>query len=339
MCTRFAFSLKPRSRMTKSIKVLLATEKPFTASAIAGIEAALHASGTNQYSLERLEKYASPDELRACLQRVQPDAAIIRSDIADAAFFTAAAPSLRIIVRAGAGVDNIDLAAATTAGVVAMNTPGQNSNAVAELAFGLMVMHARGNYSGDAGYELRGKTLALHGCGNVGKYMCKVAAGFGMSIIAFDPYLTGDQIRENGAEPVMSVAELFSADFVSLHIPATPETKNSINKSLLSLLPKNGVVINTARSEVVHESDLLDFLVHRPDFGYLADVPPVNLELIKTTLGASQFAKQVFVTPKKIGAQTAEANNNAGPAAGRQIVEFFEKGDVRFQVNKPGKLF
>jgi D-3-phosphoglycerate dehydrogenase len=323
--------------MTKSIKVLLATEKPFAASAVSGIEASL--KGSHNYSLERLEKYASADELRSALGRIQPDAAIIRSDIADVEFFKAAAPALKIIVRAGAGVDNIDLTAATAAGVVAMNTPGQNSNAVAELAFGLMVMHARGNYSGEGGYELRGKTLALHGCGNVGKYMCKIAKGFGMDIIAFDPYLTGDQIRENGAEPVMSVAELFSADFVSLHIPVTPETRNSINKSMLSLLPKNGVLVNTARSEVVHEADLVEMLSARADLGYRADVPPTNLETIKATLGSERFAKQVFVTPKKIGAQTAEANNNAGPAAARQIVDFFEKGDVRFQVNKPGKTF
>lgn len=323
--------------MTKSVTVLLATEKPFASSAVAGIEAAL--KGSQNYSLRRFEKYTSPSQLQEELRKVQPDAVIIRSDLANKEFFAAAAPALKIIVRAGAGVDNIDLAEATASGVVAMNTPGQNSNAVAELAFGMMIFHARGRFGGDGGYELRNKTLALHGCGNVGRYMCKIATGFGMKAIAFDPYLTSEQIKECGAEPVMSVAELFSADFVSLHIPATSETKNSINRSLLSLMPKNGVLINTARSEVIHEADLKEILLERSDFGYLADVPPTNLEDLKNSLGTDRFSKQVLVTPKKIGAQTAEANNNAGPAAARQIVDFFEKGDVRFQVNKPGKTF
>ena len=322
--------------MTKSVTVLLATEKPFAGSAVAGIEAAL--KGSQNYVLRRLEKYASPAELQQELRTVQPDAVIIRSDLANKDFFAAAAPGLKIVVRAGAGVDNIDLAEATASGVVAMNTPGQNSNAVAELAFGMMVFHARGRFAGEGGYELRNKTLALHGCGNVGRYMCKIAAGFGMKVIAFDPYLTSEQIQECGAEAVKSVPELFSADFVSLHIPATPETKNSINRSLLSLLPPNGVLINTARAEVINEADLKTMLVERPDLGYLADVQPASLDDIKTALG-DRFNKQVLVTPKKIGAQTAEANNNAGPAAARQIVDFFEKGDVRFQVNKPGKTF
>ena len=326
--------------MSKSIKVLLATEKPFAHSAVAGIERELGMGKTCNFSLSRFEKYTSPAELQAEVAMVKPDAVIIRSDLCDAAFFKAASESLKIVVRAGAGVDNIDLKEATQAGVVAMNTPGQNSNAVAELAFGMMVFHARGKFLGDAGYELRGKTLALYGCGNVGKFMCKIASGFGMKVIAFDPYLSEVQIRECGADPVGGVEALFSgADFVSLHIPATPETKNSINEGLLSLLPKNGVLVNTARSEVINEADLLSFLQARPDFGYLADVPPTNLDLIRTTLGDARFGKQVLSTPKKIGAQTAEANNNAGPAAARQIVEFFEKGDVRFQVNKPGKTF
>jgi D-3-phosphoglycerate dehydrogenase len=323
--------------MTKSFTVLLATEKPFASSAVAGIESSL--KGSQNYVLRKLEKYNSHSQLLEELKSCQPDAVIIRSDLANKEFFAAAAPALKIVVRAGAGVDNIDLNEATAAGVVAMNTPGQNSNAVAELAFGMMVFHARGRFSGDAGYELRNKTLALHGCGNVGRFMCKIAGGFGLRVIAFDPYLSPDQIRECGAEPVASVADLFSADFVSLHIPATPETKNSINRGLLSLLPPNGVLINTARSEVIHEAELKQMLVERPDLGYLADVQPSNLEEIKLALGNERFNKQVLVTPKKIGAQTAEANNNAGPAAARQIVDFFEKGDVRFQVNKQGKTF
>jgi D-3-phosphoglycerate dehydrogenase len=330
------------AQMTRKISVLLATEKPFAQSAIVGIEnefiAATKRGGT-EYSLKRFEKYTNHDQLLAEIRSTQPDAVIIRSDNANGAFFSAAAPSLKIIVRAGAGVDNIDLESASQSGVVVMNTPGQNSNAVAELVFGMMIYHARGRFSGESGYELRGKQIALYGCGNVGKYVCKIARGFGMKVIAYDPYLSADQIRENGAEPVGSVAELFAANFVSLHIPATPETRASINKALLSLLPKNGVLINTARSEVIHESDLRDFLIARSDFGYLADVPPGNLNELSDVLGTERFSKQVFVTPKKMGAQTAEANNNAGPAAARQIIDFFEKGDVRFQVNKPGKTF
>jgi D-3-phosphoglycerate dehydrogenase / 2-oxoglutarate reductase len=312
--------------------VLLVTEKPFASSAVAGIEAALP---TDRYKLKTFEKYTSVSDLRDELRAVQPEAVIIRSDIADSDFFAAAGKNLKIVVRAGAGVDNIDLSAATEAGVVAMNTPGQNSNAVAELAFGMMLMHARGRFTGESsGFELRGKSLALYGCGNVSKYMCKIAQGFGMDIYAFDPYVTETQIKEFGAKPVSSVPDLFCCDFVSLHIPATPETKKSINESLLRLLPKNGVLINTARSEVIHEEDLKAFLVTRSDCGYLADVPPTNLADLLAVV-----PRQVFVTPKKMGAQTAEANNNAGPAAARQIVDFFEKGDVKFQVNKPGKTF
>ena len=322
------------------VKVLLVTEKPFAQSAISGIEAELNRpTAMNKYTLKKFEKYTSNSDLLKELESTQPDAVIIRSDLANTDFFAAAGSGLKIVVRAGAGVDNIDLDAATNAGVVAMNTPGQNSNAVAELVFGMMVFHARGKFGGDSGSELRGKTIAVFGCGNVGRYVVKIAKGFGMNVIAFDPYMSDEQIRETGAEPVHSVPELFSANFVTLHIPATPETKDSINRSLFDLLPKGGVVINTARSEVIHEADLVSWLKDRPDCGYLADVAPTNLDALKTELGAERFGKQVFVTPKKLGAQTAEANNNAGPAAARQIVDFFEKGDVRFQVNKPGKTF
>jgi D-3-phosphoglycerate dehydrogenase len=323
--------------MKREIKVLLATEKPFAASAVCGIEAALKTeAGECRFSLKRLEKYSKREDLLEELKTEQPQAVIIRSDIADTDFFAAAGKTLQIIVRAGAGVDNIDLEAATRAGVVAMNTPGQNSNAVAELAFGMMIMHARCNYSGESGYELRGKSLGLYGCGNVARYMCKVGFGFGMKIFAFDPYVSEAQISEMGAEPVKTVSDLFSdTDFVSLHIPATDETKNSINKDLLKLMPKNAVLVNTARSEVIHEQDLMDFLALRPDCGYLSDVSFGSVDSLKARLGEERFKKQVFVTAKKIGAQTAEANNNAGPAAARQIVDFFEKSDVRFQVNKP----
>lgn len=324
----------------KMVKVLLVTEKPFAQSAVSSIEAELNRpTCMNKYTLKKFEKYSSNTDLLNELESEKPDAVILRSDLANEAFFSAAGSDLKIVVRAGAGVDNIDLDAATASGVVAMNTPGQNSNAVAELVFGMMVFHARGKFSGDSGYELRGKTIAVFGCGNVGRYVVKIAKGFGMNVIAFDPYMSDEQIRETGAEPVHSVPDLFGAHFVTLHIPATPETKESINRSLFDLLPKGGVVINTARLEVIHEADLVSWLKDRPDCGYLADVAPTNLDTLKAELGADKFAKQVFVTPKKLGAQTAEANNNAGPAAARQIVDFFEKGDVRFQVNKPGKTF
>lgn len=312
-------------------KILLVTEKPFASSAVAGIESALAG-----HELKRFEKYESREALLEALRLEQPDAVIIRSDIADVDFFNSAGARLKIIVRAGAGVDNIDLEAASKSGVVVMNTPGQNSNAVAELAFGMMVSHARNKFNGEgSGYELRGKTLGLYGCGNVGRYMCKIAAGFGMKIIAFDPYVSEAAMKELGAEPTKEgLTELFAtSDFVSLHIPATGDTKKSINKDLLQLLPKHGVLINTARSEVIHEEDLAQFLLTRPDCGYLADVQMLvsNLESV---LGEERFEKQVFITPKKIGAQTVEANNNAGPAAAKQILDFFQTGDVRFQVNK-----
>jgi D-3-phosphoglycerate dehydrogenase len=324
----------------RMVKVLLVTEKPFATSAISGIESELNRPTTmNKYTLEKFEKYTSNTELLTELEKVKPDAVIIRSDLANKEFFSAAGTDLKIVVRAGAGVDNIDLNAATEAGIVAMNTPGQNSNAVAELVFGMMVFHVRGKFSGDSGSELRGKTIAVYGCGNVGRFVVKIAKGFGMHVIALDPYMSDDQIRETGAEPVHEVSELFGANFVTLHIPATPETKESINRGLLDLMPKGGVVINTARFEVMHEADLAAWLKDRSDCGYLADVTPLNLDTLKAQLGTERFAKQVFVTPKKLGAQTVEANNNAGPAAARQIVDFFEKGDVRFQVNKPGKTF
>ena len=322
------------------VKVLLVTEKPFAQSAVSAIEAELNRpAAMNKYQLKKFEKYTSNADLLRELDQTKPDAVIIRSDLANKEFFSAAGEDLKIVVRAGAGVDNIDLDAATSAGVVAMNTPGQNSNAVAELVFGMMVFHARDKFGGDSGYELRGKTIAVFGCGNVGRYVVKIAKGFGMNVIAHDPYMSDDQIREAGAEPVGSVPELFAAHFVTLHIPATPETRDSINRSLFDLLPKGGVVINTARWEIINEADLVAWLKDRPDCGYLADVCPSNVETLKSELGEDRFYKQVFVTPKKLGAQTAEANNNAGPAAARQIVDFFEKGDVRFQVNKPGKTF
>ena len=313
--------------MSAQYTVLLATEKSFSASAVSAIAAALPA----KFNLVKLESYKTREQLLEAA--ASADACIVRSDKCDAEFF-AHAKKLRVLVRAGAGVDTIDLDAATKNNVVVMNTPGQNSNAVAELAFGMMLSHIRSHYDGGMGTELRGKRLGLHGCGNVSKYMILLAKGFGMSVIAFDPFLTPDQIRAVGAEPAEKLEQIFTSDFVSLHIPLTNETRASINKSLISLMPANGVLVNTARQEVINEDDLLAELKARQDWGYLADVVPGNFEAIKEALGGSRFTKQVLVTPKKMGAQTAEANNNCAPAAARQIVAFFENGETKFQVNK-----
>lgn len=245
-----------------------------------------------------------------------------------------AAEKLKIIVRAGAGVDNIDLAACTKKSVCAMNTPGQNSNAVAELAFGMMVMAARNNYNGESGYELRGKKLGLYGFGAVGRCMYRLAKGFEMEVLAYDPFIPAEKIREAGAVPVEKVPDLFAqCNFVSLHIPATPETKQSINKELLLSMPKKGVLVNTARKEVVHEEGMKAAFAQREDLRYICDVGTDMLP--EEMCGAGRC----FATKKKMGAQTTEANENAGIAAAKQIVDFFEKGDVRCQVNKPGQTW
>merc|ERR1712216_692881 len=225
-----------------------------------------------------------------------------------------------LVVRAGAGVDTIDLNAATAKNVCVMNTPGQNANAVAELAFGMMLTNARNHFDGTSGYELRGKSLGLYGCGNVSKFMIALAKGFDMDVYAYDPFLTPEQITANGAKPIPSVKELFTKNFVSLHCPATAETTKSINAELMGAMPSPAVLINTARKEGVHEEDLMG-----------------SLKTIQEALGDQ--ARRIFCTPKKMGAQTTEANNNAGIAAANQIVAFFEKDDRRFQVNKPGQKF
>jgi len=264
------------------------------------------------------------------------DAVIVWSDVIDPEVL-AAASQLKLVVRAGAGVDTIDLEAATAKNVCVMNTPGQNANAVAELAFGMMLTNARNHFDGTSGYELRGKSLGLYGCGNVSKFMIALAKGFDMDVYAYDPFLTPEQITANGAKPIPSVKELFTKNFVSLHCPATAETTRSINAELMGAMPSPAVLINTARKEVVHEEDLKAILETRKDFVYLADVPPDSLKTIQEGLGDQ--ARRIFCTPKKMGAQTLEANNNAGIAAANQIVAFFEKDDRRFQVNKPGQKF
>jgi len=303
--------------------VLLATEKAFAKDAVAKIEAVC---ADAKYTLKKLENYKSKDELLAAVAAV--DAMIIRSDIVDAAVLEKA-EKLKLCVRAGAGYDNIDLAACGKQGVVAMNTPGQNANAVAELVFGMMLVSARNNFDGSSGFELTGRSIAFYGFGAVARAVGKLAVGFGMKMYAYDPYIPKDKIAEMGATPVDSVADLFQYQYVSLHVPLTDETKESINKALLSKMPKGGTLINTARQEVVHEAELVEVLKERPDFCYLCDVAPKNAEEIKTLVG-DKYMKRVIFTKKKMGAQTLEANNNAGVAAANQIVGFFEKGETRF---------
>jgi D-3-phosphoglycerate dehydrogenase len=253
---------------------------------------------------------------------------IIRSDKVTAEVLDAAA-NLKVVVRAGAGYDNIDCARAAEKNVVAMNTPGQNSNAVAELVFGMMVMNARNNYNGKPGTELRGKTIGIHAYGNVGLYVAKVAHGFGMDVYAFDPYVDDDAIRKDGVTPVSSVEELYeTCRYVSLHIPENPQTVKSINFELLSKMPEGGTLINTARLGVIDEEGLMKVFAERGDFAYLSDIAPTCKDEIVATYG-----DRCFFTPKKMGAQTAEANINAGVAAANQIVRFFDEGDVTFKVN------
>jgi len=307
--------------------VLLATEKAFAASAVDAIADVLSKAG---YTLKKLENYKESSELVAAV--ADADAMIIRSDLATKEVIDAAA-KLKVITRAGAGFDNIDLEAAKAKEVVVQNTPGANANAVAELVFGMMVTVVRNNFDGSSGTELKGKTLALHGCGNVSVNVIRVAKGFGMRCISYDPFLKPEQITERGAEPVDSVAALFKADFVTLHIPATPETKGSINKELLLSMPKGGTLINTARKEVIDEAGMVEAFTERPDLRYIADVKPDNLDTLRAACG-DKADKRVMVTVKKMGAQTLEANNNAGIQAAEQIVAFFEKGEKGPWVNR-----
>jgi len=305
-------------------KILVATEKPFAKAAVEGIKKIVEEAG---FEMALLENYAQKTELLAAV--ADADAIIIRSDIVDADVLEAAA-NLRIVVRAGAGYDNIDLGAATAKKVVAMNTPGQNSNAVAELAIGMMVYAARNNFNGSSGTELKGKKLGLHAFGYVGKAVAVIARGFGMDVYAFDPFVDKKTIEAEGIHCVDSVNELYkTCQYISLHMPATAQTKKSINFELLSLMPKGATIVNTARKEVIDEEGLLQMFAERADFKYVSDVEPDCKGLI-----AEKFSGRFFFTPKKMGAQTSEANNNAGLAAARQIVDFFTKNDCTFQVNK-----
>jgi D-3-phosphoglycerate dehydrogenase len=276
--------------------------------------------------LALLEKYTEKAQLLEAVKDV--DAIIIRSDIIDNDVLDAA-QQLKIVVRAGAGYDNVDLASATAHGVCVMNTPGQNANAVAELALGMMVYGVRNMFNGSSGTELMGKKLGLHAYGNVGRDVAVIAMGFGMDIYAYDAYCPASKIENDGLTPLNSAEELYeTCPFISLHIPATAETKNSINYQLLSKMPKGAMLINTARKEVVNEAELVKIMEERADFRYLTDVMPGNhAELTE------KFAGRYFSTPKKMGAQTAEANINAGIAAANQIVKFLLEGDKTFQVN------
>lgn len=306
------------------MKVLIATDKPFAPEAVSGIRSVVEGAG---YELVLLEKYTQKQELLDAVANV--DAAIIRSDIFDNAVFDAA-KNLKIVVRAGAGFDNIDLESATAHKVCAMNTPGQNANAVAELAFGLAVFAIRNFYNGTSGTELAGKKLGIHAYGNVGRNVARIAKGFNMEVYAYDPFLTKEAIEAEGVKAVDSVEALYSTcQFVSLHIPATTETKNSINYELLSKMPKKAVLLNTARKEVINETELEKLMADRTDFKYVTDILPGNHEAM-----VKQFEGRYFSTPKKMGAQTAEANSNAGIAAANQIVDFLKNGNEKFRLNK-----
>ena len=305
------------------MKVLIATEKPFAATAVEGIRKEIEGAG---HELALLEKYTEIAQLLDAVKDV--DALIIRSDKATAEVFDAA-KNLKIVVRAGAGYDNIDLAAATAHNVVAENTPGQNSNAVAELVLGMLVYGARNFYNGKSGSELMGKKLGILAFGNVGRNVARIAKGFGMEVYAYDAFCPKDVIEAAGVKAVDNQEALFeTCDIVSLHIPATPETKQSINYALVNKMAKGGTLINTARKEVINEPELIKLMGEREDLKFITDIKPdADAEFAK-------FEGRYFSTPKKMGAQTAEANINAGIAAAKQINAFFATGDTKFQVNK-----
>ena len=305
------------------MKVLVFTEKPFAPAAVKAIEDVINASGNE---LGVVERGTRADLLEAVKNA---EGLIVRSDIIDAEVM-ANAPKLKVIVRAGAGYDNIDLKAATEHNICVMNTPGQNSNAVAELVFGMVVMICRNKFNGTSGSELKGKSLGIYAFGQVGRNVARIAKGFGMNVEALDVFVPDAAIEAEGVKPLHDVNELFSQNqFVSLHIPATPQTKGSIGYDLVMRMPKNGVLINTARKEVIDEEGLLKALEERSDIRYVSDIKPGMAEEFE-----KRFADRVFFTPKKMGAQTAEANFNAGVAAAEQTIAYLKEGWNKFQVNK-----
>ena len=313
-----------KSLKNKTMKITVATEKPFAPAAVERIKEAAEDAG---YEFGLLEKYEDTKDFIEAAKNT--DALIIRSDLATREVIEAT-DRLKVIVRAGAGYNNIDLEAATEKGIVVMNTPGQNSNAVAELAAGMMVLMARGKYNGQSGTELLGKTLGIHAYGNVGKRVAKIAKGFGMEVFAFDAFVKKEDIEKDGVKAFDTADELYSnCQYISLHIPANEDTKESIDYELLSKLPKNAALVNTARKEVIHEDDMLKLMAERNDFSYISDIAPD-----KRAEFEEKFKSQVFFTPKKMGAQTVEANLNAAAASASQIINYFENGDTTFQVNK-----
>lgn len=306
------------------MKVLVATEKPFAAAAVNGIRSIVEGAG---YELALLEKYTDKSQLLEAV--ADADALIVRSDKVTKDVIDAA-KNLKIVVRAGAGFDNLDLEACSARKIVAMNTPGQNSNAVAELVMGFMVYMSRNCFTPGTGTELIGKRIGIQAFGHVGRLVAEKAKALGMKVMAFDPFVPADRIKAEGVEVAESLEQLYSEnDFVSLHIPATPETKNSIGYALVSRMPKGGCLVNSARKEVINEEELMKVLEERSDLKYITDIAAGNQAELN-----EKFGKRVFATPKKMGAETAEANINAGLAAANQIVGFFTKGETRFQLNK-----
>ncbi|MCC8019990.1 MAG: 3-phosphoglycerate dehydrogenase [Rikenellaceae bacterium] len=307
------------------MKILIATEKPFAAEAVHGIAKIVKDAGHDMYLLE---KYTDKAQLLKAVADM--DALIIRSDKVTAEIIDAA-PQLKIVVRAGAGYDNVDLAAASARGIVVMNTPGQNSNAVAELAIGMMIYMARNGFTPGTGSEIHGKTLGIHAYGNVGRLVGRYGKALGMEVYAYDPFITDSAVFEaDGVTQVSSAEELYAKSrYVSLHIPATEQTKGSIGFDLLTSMPEGGTLVNTARKEVIDEAGLARALEERPDLRYATDIAAGNQPELN-----EKFGKRVFATAKKMGAETGEANINAGLAAANQIVEFFATGCTRFQVNK-----
>lgn len=304
-------------------KVLVATEKPFASAAITRIKQITAEAG---FELLLLEKYKDHSALINAAG--QADAIIVRSDIINRQVIEAA-KNLKIVARAGAGYDNIDLVAASEKGIVVMNTPGQNANAVAELALGMMVYISRNQFNGTPGTELQGKKLGIQAYGNVGKRVAKIAKGFGMEVYAFDPFIDRSVIEADGVNYIDNVGDLYSTcQYVSVHIPAEKETLKSINYNLMSSMPQGAVLVNTARKEVMCEESLLKIMESRPDFRYVTDITPECAGILE-----QQYRDRFFCTPKKMGAQTEEANINAGVAAAHQIVRFFKTGDTTFQVN------
>lgn len=305
-------------------KILIATVKPFAAQAVENVKKICSEKG---YDLEIMEKYPEQNDLVKAVKNV--DALIVRSDKVTKEVIDAA-EDLKIVVRAGAGYDNLDCDAASARKIICMNTPGQNSNAVAELAFGMMVFMARGHFNGKPGTELKDKKLGIHAYGNVGRNVARIAKGFDMEILAFDPFIDQQIMDDDGVKAVKTVEELYNqSDYLSLHIPSIPATQKSINRQLLSIMPKNATLINTARKEVIHEEDLIAVMQERTDLKYASDIAPVKKDEL-----LEKFGTRVYFTPKKMGAQTLEANINAAVAAANQIINYFENGDTTFQVNK-----